>query len=89
MAKRYNLNLRGTQDDKQVNWLELFETWKQRARRTVIWSVQTGSDGRYAARVEIDGANVPNIVGYGQSPREAKINVVTQLDKAEPAILTI
>ncbi|KAG8713115.1 hypothetical protein FRC09_019083 [Ceratobasidium sp. 395] len=86
-VRRYNLNPQGASDDRQANWLELFETWKQRARRAVAWDVRAGNDGRYTARITIDGTTIPNIVGHGQSPREAKISVVTQLDKAEPAIL--
>ncbi|KAG8707622.1 hypothetical protein FRC08_000381, partial [Ceratobasidium sp. 394] len=84
MTRRYTLCPPGL-SYQEVNWLEQFETWKQRTRRSVVWDIQR-TNGQYAARVEIDGT-VPNVVGIGRSSRDAKINLVIQLENSEPAIL--
>ncbi|CAE7210764.1 unnamed protein product [Rhizoctonia solani] len=84
MTRRYVLQKSA---DDSTDWLEEIELWSQRTKKRLDWDIMRNETG-YTARLTIDGSNVP-VVGAGNTPRSAKINVVQQVDRAEPAILTI
>ncbi|CAE7127654.1 unnamed protein product [Rhizoctonia solani] len=84
MTRRYVLQKSA---DGSTDWLEEIEVWSQRARKRLEWDIMKNETG-YTVRLTIDGSHVP-VVGAGNSPRSAKVNLVQQVDRAEPAILTI
>ncbi|KAF8593560.1 hypothetical protein BDV93DRAFT_566401 [Ceratobasidium sp. AG-I] len=50
MARRYSLRPAVTLDN-EINWLQEFETWKQRCRHTTVWSIMR-RENQYAAQLE-------------------------------------
>ncbi|CAE6435126.1 unnamed protein product [Rhizoctonia solani] len=88
MARRYTLFV-GTRDDyNDYNWLEAIETWAQRSRHKLEWMVDKSED-KYTARISIDGNLVSHVIGTGNNLRSARIKLIQELDRSEPAILTI
>ncbi|KAJ1310760.1 hypothetical protein OPQ81_009281 [Rhizoctonia solani] len=87
MTKRYTLLRPGASEDS-IDWLEEIETWSQRTRHRLEWLIGRSEDGLYTAQIKINGELVP-LASTETNPRRARINLVKQVDRSEPAILTI
>ncbi|KAG8704564.1 hypothetical protein FRC08_002173 [Ceratobasidium sp. 394] len=86
--RRYRL-MREGEDPNQVPWLERFDTWANRQRAHPAWVLQEYPEPpRWHATLRLNGHNVPNYVGRGDTVKNAKANLVRQLETADPPILT-
>lgn len=56
MSRRYFLHSSGVHED-EVNWLEEFETWRQRCRHSVLWHLQREGNQGFVAQVEREQVN--------------------------------
>ncbi|KAG8707299.1 hypothetical protein FRC09_001915 [Ceratobasidium sp. 395] len=84
---RWTLN-RQSQDPNTFPWLQEFDTWASRRHVHVDWVIHKHPDPPHhgwGMKLRLNG-HLLDPVGQGDTKANAKINLVRQLENAEPAV---
>ncbi|KAG8747287.1 hypothetical protein FRC10_001466 [Ceratobasidium sp. 414] len=98
--RRWKL-MREGEDPNHVPWLERFDAWaskqgvqdrhwtkREHPQLSPRWHVTLRPFAVLIIKV-VNGHNLPNFVGRGDTVQGAKANLVRQLEAAEPAVLAL
>ncbi|KAG8704949.1 hypothetical protein FRC09_003234 [Ceratobasidium sp. 395] len=86
-AKPYKLTHPG-EDPHHVPWVERFTTWTQRAKANPEWPHEACAAG-WRVKLKINGHEVQNYFGQGNTLPHARADLVCKLEHASPPVMTL